>query len=438
MKQTSLLEWFSRISVFAFFFPIFYNILGGSGAILVNGIIIVLAGILLINRFKKEISSQLTSDNRKVIISFLFVFLLLLLQIPLSMSSGALFHNFSIIIRDFYEIHRPILYALIFCLAYFSFRTYDDLLKLHTFFIYLFIGFAILGINQTFRFVDDITVLYTKDHNAMTRRLTAPFVNPYDYAFVMILFILYFFFRFIHRHWTNLFLFFFSVVLFVLTQSRSMTIGLAFAIGFLVPVAMVYSNRSALSRYRVSSGMMRYGLLSLIGVIAFVALLGYLLTNFSYLTKSFVEIIERGNLNSLDGATSIRKDQFEYAFELAMNNPITLVFGNGAAKAHMEFVESMYTYYIFRYGILGLMLYFVMPMVLGIKCAIQCLKQIDSRDRLYPMYLALLIWLICLPICAIGNNLTEQVRISFLYYSSLGILARSTVLLKDVNRARFL
>src|SRR5690606_16187471 len=116
---------------------------------------------------------------------FLMIFLLLLVQIPLSISIGALFSGFSVVVRDFYEVHRPFLYTFIFCLAFFAFQSYDDFSKIDKYIVIVFIGLAILGLNQYLRVSDSVTDLYTKHHNAMTRRLSAPFINPYDYAYVM-------------------------------------------------------------------------------------------------------------------------------------------------------------------------------------------------------------------------------------------------------------
>lgn len=433
MMRLNLLKGFSIIGAFAIFFPIFQNTFGTSGAILVNAAVIAASCVVLFAAFGKGVSKERFVGKSKESVIILFVFLILLIHIPLAMSSGALFNNFSIAIRDFYEIHRPIMYTLVFCLAYFAFQNIDDLNKLHKFLIYIFIGLVILGLNQSFRVFDEITVLYTKEHNAMTRRLSAPFVNPYDYAFVMILFIVYFFFWFICGRWYNILFFVFALILFISTQSRSMTIGLGFAMLFWMPIVIGFANRRSLAKYRLNQTIVRYVVVSFAGIITFSLLIGYLLDNYGYLTKAFVQIIEQGDLSTLDGATSTRQDQLLYAFDLARKNPVVLLFGNGAAKNHMEFVESTYTYYIFRYGLIGLLLYFLVPWVLAIGCSIRCLKRINYKHSLFPFYAAILIWLLCLPVCSIGNNLTEQVRVSFLYYSTLGIVVRSVVILRPSN-----
>ncbi|MFD2036797.1 hypothetical protein ACFSKL_18475 [Belliella marina] len=425
-----LYDFFIIIGCFAMFFPSFHVYLESAGAILINGLVIVFSFIAIALNYRKNVKNQLKVLETKSFKLISGIFIVLLIHIPISMSLGSLFSDFTIVTRDFYELHRPILYLLIFCLAYFSITSYEDLEKLNKIMIFIFVCFIIFGINQNIRFSDDLTVLYTKFHNARTRRLSIPFVNPYDYAFVMILFIFYYLFRFVYNHWAYLFFFIIALVLFMLTQSRSMAVGLLFGLIIVVPIFMIYNQRMPLFKGRLSFGMMKYGILSIAGIIGFSILLSYILTNFSYLTKSFVRIIESGSLESMDNATSIRKDQLMFTLDLAVSNPFILLFGNGAAKEKMEFVESMYTYFLFRYGLIGLVVYFLIPLLLGIKYTIICLKLLTTKDALFPFFAAILVWLICLPLCSIGNNITEQVRVSFLYYSILAILIKGSVVLR--------
>jgi len=420
---------FAFIGIFAILFPAFYSVVGTSGAIIINAIVLILSVYSIILKHGHTARFSMTPYDRRLLGAFFIVFFLLLFHIPISTAIGALFNNFPVVIRDSFELHRPFFYASVFSLAFFSFQSREDLEGIDRYLLIIFLGLGLLGINQYLRISDTITDLYTKHHNAITRRLSAPFINPYDYAFVMMLFVYYFFFRFLYGNRRFVVLFIFAVALFVLTQSRSMTIGLLFGLLVLIPTFMVYVNRKSLFMLRLTAGMSRYLIVSFVGIVVFSALVGYLITNFSYLTKAFVTIIENRSI-SIDSSTSIRQEQFNTALKLAIDNPLVALLGNGAAKEKMEFVESMYTYYLFRYGVLGFILYFLIPLLLGLRLCLSCINQIRPNDTLFPLYAAVLIWLLCLPICSIGNNLTEQVRVSFIYYSSLGIVAKSASILR--------
>jgi len=134
-----------------------------------------------------------------------------------------------------------------------------------------------------------------------------------------------------------------------------------------------------------------------------------------------------GDLDAAGSSMSIRQEQFQTALNLAKDNPLVFLFGNGPAKSSMEYVESMYTYFFFRYGVIGFILYFLFPLCLGITLLFNILKTIGKNNKNYPFFLALLLWFLCIPICSIGNNLTEQVRVSFLYYGTLGIITKAYV-----------
>jgi hypothetical protein len=155
--------------------------------------------------------------------------------------------------------------------------------------------------------------------------------------------------------------------------------------------------------------------------LSLISLLPYLIDSFPYLTGQFIIVLDGGGIGN---SANVRLSQFLFALDKAERNFIILVFGNGPAKDEMEFVESLYTYLFYRYGVLGLILNLA---VLGLSM-FHCFKivlKVGPRSKLYELYLSILLWLLTIPIMSIGNNFTDQARISFFYYMILGLVAVS-------------
>ncbi len=68
-----------------------------------------------------------------------------------------------------------------------------------------------------------------------------------------------------------------------------------------------------------------------------------------------MRLVESGEVGNSAGA---RVEQFLFALDKAQN-PLIMFFGNGPSKLEMEYVELMYTYQFYRYGLVGVLLYFV-------------------------------------------------------------------------------
>ncbi len=83
-------------------------------------------------------------------------------HIALSMAIGMLFGDVTVIERDLFELHRPVLYLLVFTI---SFLSKDKLDSFNTLIVVVFIGIVTIGLLQLFRVEDAFSELYTKYHN---------------------------------------------------------------------------------------------------------------------------------------------------------------------------------------------------------------------------------------------------------------------------------
>lgn len=204
----------------------------------------------------------------------------------------------------------------------------------------------------------------------------------------------------------------------ILPQSRS-AVG-SFLIGFfiLLPVTLLfleYLRRPGFLSYKFV--FLQFIILSMI--VVFLMTINFLIENFSYLTGQFIRLLEGKGIGR---SGNIRIEQFLFALDKA-NHPLILLFGNGPAKSELEYVESIHNYQFYRYGLTGLLLYFLVPICCGIFYSWNILRAIGHRHPLYPLFLCVFIWYLLISALSIGNNFTEQVRLSFFFYSTLGMLA---------------
>src|SRR5690554_3231548 len=227
---------FSAFFLFALFFPVFHNSIGLLGGMLVNGgLIIGLTAYFLV--FKNMHFVFQNAYQKKLFVGVSLIFIFFLLHISLSMLVGATFGEVDIIQRDLYEFHRPILYLLTFAIAFIVFSRAGLVLKFERLLLFAFFVLVLIGLNQYFGFYDYLSQLYTKEHNVNSRRVSAPFVNPYDYAFMMSFFNLYFLLKTIYARRIFILPFVISLVMFILPQSRS--VAGTFLVCFFVVLPLV-------------------------------------------------------------------------------------------------------------------------------------------------------------------------------------------------------
>lgn len=410
---------FSIAFLYVICMPTFHVFVGSSGVFIVNGVIIL--GLLSYLSLKLFFCNSVKFGlSRSAFFLYLLPLIFFLLLILISMSVGMVFGGVSIVQRDFYELYRPVLYILVFIFSYISFRDEDNYKHFEKLLIIVFCLLLMFGLNHFFRCFDFISELYTKSHNLSSRRVSVPFANPYDYAFFMSFFVFYFMFKTLLHRVVYFPLFFLAILLLLLTQSRSVAGGMLVSLIVIVPAIISFMGmRITNNEFLMHKGVVFMYVVLVILVLSIYYFFQLLLDNFSYLTGQFVRLLERGEIGN---SGQIRINQFNFALNKASDHLLIMLFGNGPAKAEMEYVESIYNYLFYRYGLVGLLLYFS---ILG-SSIIMCLKIVRAlrlSSELSALFLAILVWLITIPILSIGNNFTEQVRTSFFYYSIIGILA---------------
>jgi hypothetical protein len=411
-------NFFAFLFLFAIAMPTFHSYIESAGSILVNGLLIVFIATFLMVA-QGSVMAFGCKTRKYIALKYLIPLVLMFFLLPLSMTVG-LMAGVNIIERDFYEFYRPALYSLVFIFSYLHFSSSNQSMIFQRLLLTIFIIVVIFGLNHFFRFFDPITELYTKYHNVRSGRVSSPFVNPYDYAFFMTFFVYYFLVKSLFDELFYLPLFSLALVMLLLPQSRSVVAG--FLIGFflLTPVLLTYFGFT-LKTLRMNKKLIWFYSALLTIVLLLVVVMPYLIESLTYLAGQFIRLLERGEIGH---SASTRLVQFTFVVDRALENPLAMLFGNGPAKDEMEYVESIYTYLFYRYGLFGVVLYFYLLFMSIVHC-FKIVKTLGYKSKYYPLFLAILLWLVTIPLLSIGNNFTEQVRVSFFYYALLGFVAAS-------------
>jgi len=412
-------KFFFFVFVFSILMPTFHNIFDSAGVLVVNGSLIVFLFVYLV--FKNGyVVRFLNTKHKNVALGYIYPIFFMFALTPLSMAVGYFFGGVNLIQRDMYEFYKPILYFLIFIYSFLFFSNHANTIFFENALVVVFLLVFLLGLNHYFRYYDFILELYTKTRNVTSGRVSAPFVNPYDFAFFMTFFVYYFFMKTLFYKKKYIFLFMLSIIMLILPQSRSVIVG--FLVGFFLIMPFILNcTEFNIKKFTIKKRLVWFYIIFIVIMLLLLSSLSYLIENFKYLTGQFVRLIESGDIGNSAG---LRVEQFLFALDKAVNNPLILFFGNGPAKDEMEHVESIYNYLFYRYGLIGISFYFYILFFAAFQ-AWKIVKYLNSHSKHYSLFYASLIWLLTIPLVSIGNNFTEQVRLSFFYYMMVGFIAAS-------------
>jgi len=396
---------FYCLTLYVFIVPTFENTVGSIGAIFVNGVL----GVILLLHFLVQHQKILFFVSTVTPLKIIFFSLILLeFLIIISMSYGVFFGEVIPIFRDLYELHKPILYALIVLYSFYVFASSN--LSIERVLLLIFIVISVLGLFQLFNF-DQFSSLYTGLNVVASNRLTVPFGNPYDCAFVLLFFIFYFFIRAVFQK--SIFFFILSFLasyLFVKTGSKS--VALSFLVIFFIVMPFIFLKLKNVNKYKF---FFLYLLLIGLFVINFDTFIKY---NPS-LTSQFIQLFESG---SIGDSASVRLEQFMFAVEKSNNNFLTTLIGNGPSKLEMEHVESAYTYIYYRYGASGFLVYGFIYFYILLTLYKLIFKNSKASINHQVFYVSSLLWFLAIPASALGGMFIEQPKVSFFYYMVIGFI----------------
>lgn len=395
--------------------PFFYVYAGSAGSAIVNGsLLLTLAAWLF--AMGSVWTPSFAAPHSWAFWLVLCVLMLYVAWVPASALLGVVLGDVRLLTRDVVEVHRPVLYILVFMFGTWLGRMPSGMILLQrslTPLFFLLLAFAILAFISEAKPILD---LYTKPANIASARVSAPFVNPYDYAFIMTLFAFVYFGRACLQSifWSVPALV--AVLLVLATQSRSVILGCAIGLtaGYLLLFAVIPGSR--IDRFIIPKTFFKYLLFGLLGIALITAAYAWLEARFGYVFGAIYAVIEGRSF----GSAQMRWAQIEQAFSVGRLHGLLLWTGLGPAKDVIEFLESSYAFYVFRYGLLGLLLFFMIPWFVGMYCWTLVLRHrwVLRRERGY--LAGTWVWWLLVPVSSIGNNFTEQTRVSAIYFLLLG------------------
>lgn len=328
--------------------------------------------------------------------------------------------NEYIVIKDTFEIIKPIAFLLFYTFYRKSNLRIErlEIATLHSI-IFVFIVLAIYSIIE-YLLPDIITpislLLYKRDTLLVLEgKAIGSFSQTYDFAYILILPIMYFFISLLRHFTLKYFLFFLALFFaFLLTQSRSMYISLVICL-FLI-YCLPYFHRNIASSIKITGIV-----IVIIFIIAYIYIVyqDNLRHMFPYAFYGFESIWE-GESNSVN----TRREQIEWALA---NNHLVLI-GGGISK-DLKMLESFYSLYYYRYGIIGVCIYLIIPIITAY-AAYQISKKEYNNKKLSSFYLSLCVFYLVTPIALSSSCHQDTPKISFLFYGLIGLVYNKYFTLK--------
>ena len=118
-----------------------------------------------------------------------------------------------------------------------------------------------------------------------------------------------------------------------------------------------------------------------------------------------------------DGSLDTRQNQWSLALSYFSEN---YLLGIGPMKNSNEPIEMMYGYYISSWGILGTSIY-IIQIIYFIKNTIKCLNNKTITGAELAFSKANLLWLLSISLVGMSSPITDQVRVSNIFYLIQGI-----------------
>lgn len=394
-----------------FMFPTFPDFTRGGlyfGILLILGILVLL--ILVLSQLNRLATSERVYHSS---LGFFLGFL------GLTVASLVIDYE-RVIFADFVELTKPFLAFLLFIGFYATLHSVKDCRKVVKGYSVIFVIVALIGIFEALFGLHHIThILYTRPRGILMGKAVSPFGITYMYATFMLLASAFFFSRFLavnRKAFRYLLLFSLCSLALVLTQSR--TVFLAFitmALFFIV----VYPFYKMPGRKRI---LLVFTPVITLLVLIVVAYFDVISSNFSYLYVGLEHLFRQGVDPEGDGSANIRISQIVWAYE---NREMYGIIGSGIGKGYYRLLESFYALYIYRYGLVGILMYVVIASIFLVRSFQAAKIAFRKQDTLlFSFFIALHIFVLLLPITSLASVITDQFIFLILYYGSLGLTLR--------------
>ncbi len=318
-----------------------------------------------------------------------------------------------IIPSDFFELIKPFAFILFYWLYRYS-SVDVNIIEQKTFkaiwFIFIFLSiWSILSFIFPSIFYPFEILLYKRESMAVHRgKAIGSFSQTYHFAYTLLLPLAFSFILLIKKITIKHFIYFIVILCtMLLTQSRSMYLCSVICLFLCICLPINYKN-------------LRTGAKTLILLSSIIFILGGIIfyyfdeisSNLTY-AISGLELMLEGNNNSVN----IRQNQVEWAID---NNPYIII-GAGIGKGEIM-LESFYSLYYYRYGIIGIMLSILFTVYTAHKAYKIAQKEYRNNLIISILYYALFIFYLITPIATLSSCHMDSPKISYLFYGIMGMI----------------
>ena len=336
-------------------------------------------------------------------------------------------------IRDLVELSRPV-YALILFLSFFGCAvSHGSLVPQRVCKIYwaLIVGMAIYStIEAVWSPVGAglATYLYKDDRPILYARATGVFGITYKYAYFMIFGLWFSVSRFLTSR-KGFYVVISLVVLLSILLSQSRTLFLALIVSiFLVPTL----SWSVWSRSMRRHMLKVFLLVTLVVATLVVAYWNHLIVLFGYLYGGIRMLLVSGITVGGVGSANIRVSQIAWAWDNQFAVPLI---GRGMGKDAPVMLESLYSLYLYRYGLLGVTMAFVMAAIGAVHARLAAARALSMGDMLIgSFFMGLFALYVISPIAWLSSAMHDFPRMAVLYYGGMGLAVAYTAVRRRCER----
>jgi hypothetical protein len=350
------------------------------------------------------------NNSTHIVISFFFISFLLL---SISLFNDIHFQNTSL--SYFLGVIKP-LYLFLFFIVGFT-NKINDFKIVYTFTTFFEIAiilcfcYALFEIIFIEEFKNLIYFLYKRQERlVLIDKATGWFGVTYYLAYFCLLLFFYSFFMLSKSfNFKYLFLTLFAFVPLVLSQSR--TVIIAFLFGFIIIPFLRISNKNKII-------YLLYLFFSIVTITLYIIYFDFIYDNFRYAYSGIARLTEGIDLND-EGSVQTRYKQFLWAFD---NNTYKVI-GFGLGREEGLALESIYASYMYRFGIIYLLIYlFIIYKFYQISSKLALLFK--NNNILYSFFSASSIFYITSPISLLASPSHEMPKIAFIVFIMSGIVYR--------------
>ena len=254
-------------------------------------------------------------------------------------------NNLKTSFTDTLEFIKLPYYAAVSFFFYFSLSKRPKITK-DLFFIFFFVV-AVLGIASLFS--DTIALLYTSSKLAIQGRLSAPFINPYTFAFCLSFFVLWFYFEVTTGKISNgkrlyyFLLFSLALILLFLTQSRSVVFSIILVLVLSPIFLLIFFSRKRRHDFKIS--LLKVSIFGVAASVVFYYAIYFL--ELTYTTSLFEQLTGQKEFNN--DSVNVRLQQLLKVTGYQMYLPFSMIGGFGPAKNEFRLLKAvMHTFCLTR------------------------------------------------------------------------------------------